>query len=186
MSADAATAASAEAQTGAPLPEDPPRPGEGVPRPARNGAWMHRGAGRLELFSRALDAERHHGRDAARRAILALDPAGGELALRAIPHGRPGVFWGLVASNGLTVAIRCRDFASVGDALRDAEALLTDLAALRAVPVHDPATGLRSIWVTRGGRVVLVAGRSWRSAGATPERALNRVLRPPRIPAATR
>lgn len=87
------------------------------------------------------------------------------------------MFWGPLAPDGLAVILRTRDFATVEDARRDGDQLLARAGDLRSHAVIVHGTGLRSMWVTLDGRVVLVAGRVWRRSGPHFETHLMRAAR---------
>ncbi len=87
------------------------------------------------------------------------------------------MLWGLSTVNDLTPLIRARDFPTPAAALRDAEGLLAQASRFRAVPVHDPNSARRSMWVGLNGRIVLFAGQAWRPHADSTERVLSRLLR---------
>ncbi|WP_167047017.1 hypothetical protein [Salinibacterium sp. ZJ454] len=134
----------------------------------------------LVLFDAADNPKLYDGRDRVRRTVLAMTPD-------SLPAPRPprledrrpgtGVFWGIAAQNGLTVAIRVGTGGSRISAYEDALRILDRLDEMTAHTVHDPATGRRSAWLALDGRVVLVAAQPWRRPDESAGDRLLRTLR---------
>lgn len=132
---------------------------------------------RLVVYDAAADARLHAGRAALRRTVLGWSPVRSSGGLwRAPDAGSDGVFWGLVAPNGLALALRVRDVATAGQARADAAELLARADELVAHRVAQPGTGRTSLWLSLDGRVVLVGGQVWRRSDGRAERTVLRAL----------
>lgn len=158
--------------------DDPAHPV--LSRPVPNALVPSSYGRRLVVFDPTTHPAAHAGRATMRRTVLAMtpeDPQSGP-RLRAVPgEADTGVFWGMLAPNGLAVVLRTRDFTTADDARRDGDQLLTRAGDLKPHSVIVPGTGLRSMWVTLDGRVVLVAGQVWRRSGPRVETHLMRASR---------
>jgi hypothetical protein len=131
----------------------------------------------VDVFAVDVDADRHKGRAAVRATVLAMSPLDGQQPLLPGPVRWPrGVFWGVRAENGLTLAIRTKTFPTAQIARRDAVELLTRSNDFEIVTVQSAQTGAMSYWVLLGGRVVLVGGQSWRRENKSTARQLIQVL----------
>lgn len=98
------------------------------------------------------------GRARIRSTVLGLRPVADAGGPAQAPMGIPGVTWKLVAPNGLTMAMRARDFASE-DAARADIARVCGRGTYRSLTVRDAGTGRMSFWVLEGRRVVVVGVR---------------------------
>jgi hypothetical protein len=134
----------------------------------------------VEMYTPESDAGRHQGRNTVRQTMLRMSPVDGQP--QAVPKALSGngVFWGLLARNGVTLALRVADFAGVPAAERDAYLVLGDVANLVPREVEDLGTGRRSLWLTLDDRVLLVAAHVWRSGHDPLSSALMRLLWPGR------
>ncbi len=134
---------------------------------------------RLVLFDPEIDAVRFVGRHRVRQTVLGMTPddPGAAWPRRVdVPDGS-GVFWGVLGVDGLTVALRARDFATSAAACRDAAALAAQAGLLQVHRVTDTDARLRSAWFSLDGQVALVAGQRWRRSARTTDEGLLRALR---------
>jgi hypothetical protein len=131
----------------------------------------------IDVFDPVRDSARHAGRSAVRRAAFAMTPTSGAEYLLPGPLGSigaaEGAFWGLQGKNGLTLALRAASFGNPLAARSDAIEILARASSLEFVEVRRGLDGPLSYWVVLEGRVVLVAGQSWRR----PEKSTERMLR---------
>lgn len=134
----------------------------------------HGERGEFELFGVNLDRDRHWGRKTIRLALWQMEPLDRSLQLRA-PVLKHGVFWGLTAPNGLTLALRARNFSGYSAARADARAALVPDPLLTLQRVRD-ADGRHSFWVVKDRRIVFVAGRAWRQWSGRAESFATRLL----------
>ncbi|MEN2738117.1 hypothetical protein ABCS02_10015 [Microbacterium sp. X-17] len=104
------------------------------------------------------DDPEYEGRVRIRSTVLGLQPVGEPANRTGAPPREPGVTWKIVAPNGVTMALRARDFRDAEEARADIDRL-TGRRGFRAVPVEDAATGRLSFWVVDGRRVVVVSLR---------------------------
>jgi hypothetical protein len=104
------------------------------------------------------DDPEYEGRVRIRSTILGLQPVTDATSRASVSGRTPGVTWKLVAPNGVTTAMRVRDFRSEDEARADIDRL-TGRGGHRALAVEDTATGRLSFWVLDGRRVVLVSLR---------------------------
>ncbi|WP_375385227.1 hypothetical protein [uncultured Microbacterium sp.] len=127
----------------------------------------------VEMFDPAVDADRARGRRAVRDAVLRMRPI--DRAAPALKLPRPhkdGVFWGVTAENGLTVALRARNLLTARAADEDARRILTHPTQFDLIWVHNPGTAEHSLWVAAGGIILFVAGQVWRQPNSVAERAV--------------
>lgn len=131
----------------------------------------------LDLLDAGADPARYAGRAAVRAAVLAMMPMDGREPLLPGPQrASSGATWAVRADNGLTLALRARSFPTAVAARRDAIDILARSADFELVPVQSPQTSAMSFWVLLAGRVVLVAGQSWRQPGKSTARQFLRTL----------
>jgi hypothetical protein len=134
----------------------------------------------IEVFDAADDPQRHRGRSAVRRAMLALHPEDGESPLLPGPletvGGAGAGFWGVRAANDLTVALRTASFADARSARSDAVTLLARADDFRTVGVQTDDGRLHAFWIVLDRRVVLVGGQVFRRRPHTLDRALRDAL----------
>lgn len=168
----------------APMPEgtfplaDAPPPVLGRPAPRRDIVTATH-ARRLVVLDPAATPAAHAGRAAMRRAVLGMTPLNpGDSRRPDVPaRGDGRVFWALLASNGLAVVLRARDFPTAEEARLDADLLLRRASELVAHPVGAAGTGRHSLWLALDGRVVLVAGQVWRRSGRPADPSVLRAVR---------
>lgn len=103
------------------------------------------------------DDPEYGGRDRIRRFVLDLEP---HRETSRPPRRGPvtsGITWKLVARDGVTTAIRARDFSGLDDALRDMRAFIG--RTLREVRVSDPTGEANSFWIVHRREIVMVSAR---------------------------
>lgn len=118
--------------------------------------------------------------------MLAMHPTSGDHLLLPGPLGRvgavAGTFWALRAANDLHVALRTASFPHAAAARQDAVHLLARAGDLDEITVCNDDGTRYSCWYGFAGRVVLVAGRTWRQPSTSNGRALREIIaRLPRI-----
>lgn len=101
------------------------------------------------------------GRAGVRRAVLSLAPTESidystQKALRARD---PGPMWKIVATDGVTIALRARDLPDRRQIRPDIAKLTQRRDELRSVIVEDSENGRISFWILRGRHVVVVGAR---------------------------
>lgn len=158
-----------------PIPPQEPEPAE------RESMTVAAGQSTIEIFADLVDPDRHDGRHQVRRTILDMVPVARPRPPRPVPPAGRGVFWGLTAANGLTMAIRTRDFATVAQALADAYRILAYADEIELVPVarrDDAAQRKIAFWCTLDQEVVLVSGQAHVGRGGALLRELRSVGMP--------
>lgn len=133
----------------------------------------------LMLYDSSTDPVLYAGRATMRQAVLSLVPVRGAPQvgpLRTAVADATGVFWGLVAPNGLALALRARDFHSVEEARADGDEMVMRADEMTVHRVVRPGSGRYSLWLSLDGLVVLVGGRVWGSSDTDAERVVVRAL----------